>query len=55
MKPKVESSEWFSRQPFTAPAWGATATALPGTLNYIEGQASVSHQKLNPKSIGSVE
>ena len=38
----------------TAPAWGAD-TALPGTLNYIEGQASVGDQSLNSKSIGSVE
>ena len=38
----------------TAPAWGAD-TALPGTLNYIEGQASVGDQPLNAKSIGSVE
>jgi FecR protein len=38
----------------TAPAWGAD-TALPGTLNYIEGQANVGDQSLNSKSIGSVE
>ena len=38
----------------TAPAWGAD-TALPGTLNYIEGQASVGDQTLTSKSIGSVE
>ncbi len=38
----------------TAPASGAN-TALPGTLNYIEGQASVGDQPLSAKSIGSVE
>ena len=38
----------------TAPAWGAD-TALPGTLNYIEGQASIGDQSLNAKSVGSVE
>ena len=37
-----------------APAMGAT-TALPGTLNYIEGQAYIGNQQLNSKSIGSVE
>jgi len=38
----------------TAPAWGAD-TALPGTLNYIEGQASIGDQSLNAKSVGSIE
>ena len=38
----------------TAPAWAAD-TALPGTLNYIEGQANVGDQSLNSKSVGSVE
>jgi hypothetical protein len=36
-----------------APAWGATP-ALPGTLNYVEGQASIGTQALNAKSVGSV-
>jgi len=38
----------------TASAWGANA-ALPGTLNYIEGQATIGDQSLDAKSIGSVE
>ncbi len=37
----------------TAPAWAADK-ALPGTLNYIEGQASVGDEVLGPKSVGSV-
>ncbi len=37
----------------SAPAWGATP-ALPGTLNYVEGQASVGTEALNAKSVGSV-
>ncbi len=37
----------------SAPAWGATP-ALPGTLNYVEGQAAVGTQALNAKSVGSV-
>jgi hypothetical protein len=38
----------------TAPAWGAD-TALPGTLNYVEGQANIGDQTLNAKSVGSIE
>ncbi len=37
----------------SAPAWGATP-ALPGTLNYVEGQAAVGTDALNAKSVGSV-
>ncbi len=37
----------------SAPAWGATP-ALPGTLNYVEGQASIGNDILNAKSVGSV-
>ena len=37
----------------SAPAWGATP-ALPGTLNYVEGQAAVGTEALNAKSVGSV-
>ncbi len=36
-----------------APAWGATP-ALPGTLNYVEGQARAGTQTLNAQSVGSV-
>ena len=40
----------------TAPAWAADAAdrALPGTLNYIEGQASIADQVLDAKSVGSM-
>ena len=37
----------------TAPAWAADQV-LPGSLNYIEGQATVAGQTLGPKSVGSV-
>jgi len=37
-----------------APAWGAN-TARPGTLNYVEGQASIDTQPLTAKSVGSAE
>jgi FecR protein len=41
----------------TAPAWGTPdrpRTAYPGTLNYVEGQASIESQPLDSNSIGSV-
>ena len=41
------------------PAWGADPvsrrTATPGTLNYVEGQASMGDQNLDSKSVGSAE
>lgn len=39
------------------PAWASpdTHSALPGTLNYVEGQASIGSETLNAKSIGSAE
>lgn len=42
----------------SAPAWGDTHganAALPGTLNYVEGQASMGGDPLNSKSVGSAE
>jgi hypothetical protein len=38
----------------SVPAWAA-APALPGTLNYVEGQASIGREALNAKSVGSVD
>lgn len=41
----------------SAPAWGTPdrpTTAYPGTLNYVEGTASIGSQTLNSNSIGSV-
>ena len=37
----------------SVPAWAVSA-ALPGTLNYVEGQASIADQSLSAQSIGSV-
>jgi len=40
------------------PAWANTAnthTALPGTLNYVEGKVSIGTQALDSKSVGSAE
>src|SRR5580658_1488720 len=42
----------------SAPAWAdatSAKTAVPGTLNYVEGQASIGEQALNSKSIGTAE
>lgn len=33
----------------------AANTAVPGTLNYVEGQASIGQQTLNSKSVGQAE
>jgi hypothetical protein len=38
----------------SAPAWAAK-TALPGTLNYVEGNAAIGSQTLDSKSPGSAE
>jgi hypothetical protein len=45
----------------SAPAWANTATtnagsnsAVPGTVNYVEGQADIAGQSLGPNSIGKV-
>ena len=41
----------------SVPAWGANTdsshTAMPGTLNYVEGQASMGDQTLDAKAVGS--
>src|SRR6266568_9307656 len=43
----------------SVPAWGAYSdskhTATPGTLNYVEGQASIGDQNLDSKAVGSAE
>ena len=42
----------------SAPAWGDNSSAnsaLPGSLNYVEGQVSIGTQTLGSKSIGTAE
>ena len=39
---------------FSAPRAGSVGPAQPGTLNYIEGQASIDSQPLNQNSVGAV-
>src|SRR5579872_2322278 len=38
----------------SAPAFGAN-TPLPGTLNYVEGQAQIGTEDLTAKSVGSAD
>ncbi|MGC2112494.1 MAG: FecR domain-containing protein [Candidatus Korobacteraceae bacterium] len=45
-------ASFFLAAILSAPLWGATP-ALPGTVNYIEGQASIGTEALNAKSVGS--
>lgn len=50
---------WFLALVLSLPAWAAYSgnhrTATPGTLNYVEGQASIGGQPLDSKAIGSAE
>jgi len=39
----------------SAPAMAATDTAIPGTLNFVEGQASIQNQPLTSKSVGTAD
>jgi hypothetical protein len=59
MLPKLEAIAGFFLAAFlSAPAWATTATAnsaLPGTLNYVEGKVSIGTQALDSKSVGSTE
>ncbi len=45
---------FFLAAALSLPAF-ASNTALPGTLNFIEGQASIQHNPLTPKSVGSAD
>jgi hypothetical protein len=51
-------ASFFLAAILSAPAWATTASAnsaLPGTLNYVEGKVSMGTQALDSKSIGSAE
>jgi len=37
----------------SAPAFAAPSTATPGTLNFVEGQASIQNQPVTSKSVGN--
>jgi hypothetical protein len=52
------AASFFLAAVLVVPAFGAnsdTHSALPGTLNYVEGQASIGNETLDAKSIGSAE
>lgn len=51
-------ASFFLAAVLSAPAWASNTSAnsaLPGTLNYVEGSVSMNGQALNSKSIGSAE
>jgi len=48
------AQSFFLAGVLSALAWGAN-TALPGTINYVEGQAQIGDQSLDAKSIGSAQ
>lgn len=57
---KMVAGGWFLAALLSVPAWGtdyarSQRTATPGTLNYVEGQASIGDQALDSKSVGSAE
>jgi hypothetical protein len=57
MTTKLSWKAWqglFLAGVLSALAWGAN-TALPGTVNYVEGQAAIGARTLDSKSIGSAE
>jgi hypothetical protein len=54
---KAVAGSCFLAALLSVPAWGYDAdkrqTAVPGTLNYVEGQASIGDQNLDSKAVGS--
>lgn len=55
---EMVAGTFFLATLLSVPAWSDTdnrQTAVPGTLNYVEGQASIGDQTLDSKSIGSAE
>ncbi|HXW89605.1 MAG TPA: FecR domain-containing protein [Terriglobales bacterium] len=55
---QATAASLFLAAVLVVPAWGAnsgTHSALPGTLNYVEGQASIGNQTLDAKSVGTAE
>src|SRR5579859_6703346 len=54
---KTVAGSCFLAALLSLPAWGYDTdkghTAMPGTLNYVEGQASMGDQNLDAKSVGN--
>ena len=40
---------------FSAPAWATPSVPRPGSLNYVEGQASIDDETVTSKAVGSAE
>src|SRR5580698_9655697 len=56
--PKQWLFGFFLAAILSAPAWADVTSAkiaVPGTLNYVDGQVSMGHQALNSQSIGTAE
>lgn len=54
MRLRMAVASLFLAAVLSSPAW-ATNGALPGTVNYVEGQVAIGNHELNAKSIGSAE
>lgn len=56
---KTMAGSCFLAALLSVPAWGTNTdnrqNAMPGTLNYVEGQASMNDQALDSKSVGNAE
>lgn len=55
---KTVAGSCFLAALLSLPAWGDTntrQTAMPGTLNYVEGQASMDGQNLNAQAVGKAD
>lgn len=57
---KTIAGSCFLAALLSVPAWSADTnnsrhTAVPGTLNYVEGQASIENQNLDPKDVGTAD
>src|SRR5579872_828206 len=56
---KTVAGSCFLAALLSLPAWGTDTdtrhTAMPGTLNYVEGQASMDDQNLDGKSVGKAD
>ena len=59
---KTMAASCFLAALLSVPAWGADSynnnnrhTAMPGTLNYVEGEASIGDQALDAKSVGNAD
>jgi len=54
--PRLKALMVLSLATLCAPAFGQNANpASPGTLNYVEGQASIEGRPLSSRSVGSTE